>query len=132
MPRSPSLDVIRTQIRELEKQAKKIESKLDKGIAEAAELIARHGLSLADWKRAVALGNSKKKRSAGKAAPRKGKSKAKGKAHKRVPVKYADDKGNTWSGRGRSPLWLVAAEKNGRKREAFLVKGKGQDRASLH
>lgn len=126
MPRSPSLDVIRTRIRELEKQAKKIESKLDKGIAEAAELIARHGLSLADWKRAVALGKSKKKRSAGKAASRKGK------APKRVPVKYADDKGNTWSGRGRSPLWLVAAEKTGRKREAFLVKGKGQDRASLH
>ena len=33
-----------------------------------------------------------------------------------MPVKYADDKGNKWTGRGRPPLWLVAAEKAGRKR----------------
>jgi DNA-binding protein H-NS len=39
-----------------------------------------------------------------------------------VPVKYPDDKGNTGPGRGRPPLWLVAAEKAGKKRDSFLVK----------
>ncbi len=36
-------------------------------------------------------------------------------------VKYRDEQGNTWTGRGNSPRWLVAAEAAGRKREEFLV-----------
>ena len=106
MPRTKSLSVIRAQIRVLERRAKVIESKADKRITALMKLISRHSLSLADWKRAISLG----KRGG---SPRKG---------KRVPVKYADDKGNKWTGRGRPPLWLVAAEKAGRKRESFLVK----------
>jgi DNA-binding protein H-NS len=109
MPRSKSLTVIRAQIRALEKKAKVIESKADKRITALMKLISRHSLSLADWKQAVSLG--KNGRRAGSAS--KG---------KRVPVKYADDKGNKWTGRGRPPLWLVAAEKAGRKRDSFLVK----------
>jgi len=105
MPRIKSLSVIRAQIRALEKRAKTIESKADKRITELAKLISRHSLSLADWKQAVALGKGGKRGSS-----------------KPVPVKYADDKGNKWTGRGRPPLWLVAAEKAGRKRESFLVK----------
>jgi DNA-binding protein H-NS len=39
-------------------------------------------------------------------------------------VKYRDPKtGQTWTGRGRLPLWLKAAEKKGKKRDAFLVSG---------
>ncbi len=109
MPRIKSLSVIRAQIRALEKRAKTIESKTDKRITELAKLISRHSLSLADWKQAVALGKGGKR----------GLSRGTGKP---VPVKYADDKGNKWTGRGRPPLWLVAAEKAGRKRESFLVK----------
>lgn len=40
---------------------------------------------------------------------------------KTVAVKYADDKGNTWTGRGRTPAWIVAAEISGKSREIFLV-----------
>jgi DNA-binding protein H-NS len=109
MPRIKSLTVIRAQIRALEKKAKVIESKADKRITALMKLISRHSLSLADWKQAVSLGKTGKR--AGSAS--KG---------MRVPVKYADDKGNKWTGRGRPPLWLVAAEKAGRKRESFLVK----------
>ena len=72
------------------------------------KLISRHSLSLADWKLAVSFGKGGKRTSASKG--------------KRVPVKYADDKGNKWTGRGRPPLWLVAAEKAGKKRDSFLVK----------
>ena len=109
MPRIKSLSVIRAQIRALEKRAKTIESKADKKITQLVALIQRHGLSLGDWKRAMSLTKTRKR-----GGPRKG---------KRVPVKYADDKGNKWTGRGRPPLWLVAAEKAGKKRDSFLVKG---------
>ena len=109
MPRTKSLSVIRAQIRALEKRAKTIESKADKRITELVKLISRYSLSLADWKRAVSLSNGGKRG----ASLRKGKP---------VAVKYADDKGNTWTGRGRPPLWLVAAEKAGKKRDSFLVK----------
>ena len=108
MPRIKSLSAIRAQIRALEKRAHSIEAKADKKITQLVALIQRHGLSLGDWKRALTL--SKTGRRGG---PRKG---------KRVPVKYADDKGNKWTGRGRPPLWLVAAEKAGKKRDSFLVK----------
>ena len=108
MPRIKSLSVIRAQIRALEKRATSIEAKADKKTTQLVALIQRHGLSLGDWKRALALSKTGKR-----GGPRKG---------KRVPVKYADDKGNKWTGRGRPPLWLVAAEKAGKKRDSFLVK----------
>ena len=40
----------------------------------------------------------------------------------KVAVKYRDKAGNTWTGRGRMPRWLVAATKGGKaKKEDFLV-----------
>ena len=44
-----------------------------------------------------------------------------GKPRQSAEVKYRDGEGNKWSGRGRSPRWLVAAEKSGKKREDFAV-----------
>lgn len=38
-----------------------------------------------------------------------------------LPVKFRGPKGETWSGRGKLPAWLVEAEKQGRKREEFKV-----------
>jgi DNA-binding protein H-NS len=39
-----------------------------------------------------------------------------------VAVKYRDENGNTWTGRGRMPRWLTAATKGGKaKKEDFLV-----------
>jgi len=108
MPRTKSLSAIRAQIRALEKRAKTIEAKAEKKVVELVALIKRHGLSRNDWLEAVSLSKGRKN-----AGPRKG---------KRVPGKNADDKGNKWTGRGRPPLWLVAAEKAGKKRDSFLVK----------
>src|SRR5258706_3826749 len=38
-----------------------------------------------------------------------------------VAIKYRDDEGNTWTGRGSKPRWLVAAFEKGRKAEDFAV-----------
>ena len=40
----------------------------------------------------------------------------------KVAVKYRDKAGNTWTGRGRMPLWMTAATKGGKaKKEDFLI-----------
>lgn len=36
-------------------------------------------------------------------------------------VKFRDDKGNTWTGRGATPKWLAAYEAEGRNRSEFAV-----------
>lgn len=75
-----------------------------------------YGISLEEVEQAYSKGSK------GKAA-RKASTKATGAARKKseVPIKYRDDKGNTWTGRGRAPLWVVDAEKAGRSRTEFLV-----------
>ena len=110
MPRQTSVDAIRARIRALETQARHLERNATKGLKALAAVIAKHGLSLSDVQQAFAMkkGGGRKRSTAGRP----------------VPVKYRDEKGNTWTGRGRSPLWLVAAEKSGKKRESFLVGAK--------
>lgn len=39
----------------------------------------------------------------------------------KVPVRYRDANGNTWTGRGKRPAWFVAAIENGQTPEDFLV-----------
>ncbi len=52
---------------------------------------------------------------------------------RRIPVKYRDKSGNTWSGRGAQPRWMTAAIKAGAKREDFLIdkSGRPAKRAAL-
>lgn len=48
---------------------------------------------------------------------------SKGKAPKVVkPAPYQDDKGQTWMGKGRKPVWLIERLNSGSKLEDFLVK----------
>ena len=77
-----------------------------KGLRAAAKVISKHGLSMSDLKEAFSLSRGKNKRTV---------------TRSKVAIKYADGNENTWTGRGRTPLWLIAAEKAGKKREAFLV-----------
>lgn len=106
MPRQ-SAAAIRARIRLLEIQARKLEKGATKGLRAAATVIAKYKLSLSDLSAAFSLSKGKGKRSS---------------AGRKVPAKYADGKGNTWTGRGRPPRWLAAAEKAGKKREGFLIK----------
>ena len=39
----------------------------------------------------------------------------------KIAVKYRDDKGNTWTGRGVKPRWLTNALANGATQEQFRV-----------
>ena len=41
---------------------------------------------------------------------------------RRVPPKFRGPNGETWTGRGLTPRWLVDLEKSGKKRDGFLIK----------
>jgi DNA-binding protein H-NS len=40
---------------------------------------------------------------------------------RKVPPKYRGPSGETWAGRGAKPRWLVAAIKDGKKLDEFLI-----------
>lgn len=44
-----------------------------------------------------------------------------GRTRAKPRVKYKDDKGNAWTGRGATPKWLAAYEAEGRNRGDFAV-----------
>ena len=39
----------------------------------------------------------------------------------KVAPRYRDEAGNTWTGRGKQPKWVVAALASGRRLESFLI-----------
>ncbi len=41
---------------------------------------------------------------------------------RKVPVRYRDSAGNTWTGRGKRPGWLTQALANGKSMEDFLIR----------
>jgi DNA-binding protein H-NS len=106
MPKLSSLSMIEARIKALQRQARQVERSATQGLRAAAKVISKYDLSVSDLRRALAMSRGR--------AP----SKLTG---RRVAVKYRDSAGNTWTGRGRAPLWLVAAEKAGKKRGSFLV-----------
>lgn len=121
-----TLDQIQQQIAKLQKEAEALKAKEVSGVVERIkDAIAHYGLTVEDLfgsptgKRkgtrtaAVNLKKAASKRLASKKATGKG---------SRVPVKYRDDAGNTWSGRGNKPRWLVAALASGKTVEDFVVK----------
>lgn len=67
----------------------------------AREQIAKFGLTAQD------LGLRKPRKVSAKRPP--------------VPVKYRDEDGNVWSGRGKMATWMRVALENGRTKEDFLV-----------
>lgn len=92
------------QIRTLTEQAEELRQKeIATAIADIKKLMETHGITVVD------LGGSK------------GKSKAAAATKSTVPVKYRGPKGETWTGRGRTPTWLADAEAAGKKRESFAV-----------
>lgn len=88
------------QIAELQKQADSLKHSERKGhVDQVNSLIAEHGIKASELRFGGKTKGSKKT----------------------VAIKYRDGAGNTWSGRGRTPKWLAAAESAGKKRESFLV-----------
>jgi DNA-binding protein H-NS len=111
-----SLKTIQARIAELQKKAKALETKVKPGVDKVVALIKKHKLTLADLKHTI---SGKAGRPAKGAKKTKRVSKLKG---KKAAVKFKDGSGNKWTGRGRTPLWIQAAEKAGKDRSSFAVK----------
>ena len=106
-----SLQQIEKQIEALTQKAEKLRAGKDKGLKIVLAAMKEYGLSAADV--AEAAGKpARRGRSPGKKA-------GSGKSSK-VAVKYKNGN-DIWTGRGRTPRWLVALEKDGRKRDEFRV-----------
>jgi DNA-binding protein H-NS len=95
-------------------------------IAEIKSKMAAYGITVEDLgARKRPIRGRKTKAVVPKPARKQGKTKAfeVGKERKPVAIKYRNgETGETWSGRGKPPRWLAAAEAAGRKREEFAVK----------
>ena len=102
---------IAAQIAKLLTEAKKLGRKRLVVIKTIVKQMNAHDISINEVR--LAMGKKSKTGAAKKAAT--------GKPRKSAPVKYRDGEGNTWSGRGRAPRWLVAAEKSGKKRDQFAL-----------
>jgi DNA-binding protein H-NS len=108
---------IAKQIAKLQAQAKAISRKRHTVVSAILKQMEKSDVSLAELR--AAMGKGGKPAKAGKrakAAPAEG-----GKTRKKAAIKYRDSSGNTWTGRGRAPRWMMEAEKNGHKREEFAV-----------
>lgn len=117
-----TLAQIQQQIAKLQQEADAIKAKEVSGVVERIkDAIGHYGLTVEDLfgrsvggQKAASKDRVRLKKSTAKKATTKG---------SRVPVKYRDDAGNTWTGRGNKPRWLVAAIANGKTVEDFAVKG---------
>lgn len=111
---TPSLKSIEAQIKKLQQRAQALREKDRKPvIAAIVRQMKTHDISVAEI--ADAMGKPRAQRraaaKAGTAKPRKA-----------VPVKYRHpETGDTWTGRGRTPRWIVEAEQAGTDRSTFAV-----------
>ncbi|MFM1887351.1 MAG: hypothetical protein RL026_2508 [Pseudomonadota bacterium] len=103
-----SADSLKGKIAELQKKLDKLEKDKGPGIRQVQALMKKLGISVEDL-------------SSAPVAKRGRKPGAKAKAAGSVPIKYKDEQGNTWTGRGRPPKWLAALEAAGRNREEFKI-----------
>lgn len=71
--------------------------------------------------KAAALGMSLEALVGKQAAPRTNVRKVRGDASKPLAAKFRSPEGETWSGRGRMPIWLTRATAEGKSKEDFAV-----------
>jgi DNA-binding protein H-NS len=116
------------QIDELKQQAESLRRKeVDGVIVRIREAISHYGLTAADLglrggaAASASTGPSPaaepKKRGRKPGRPKKVVSSGKSS----VAPKFRDEKGNTWAGRGKRPIWLRDALLGGRKLDDFLI-----------
>jgi len=116
-----SVKTLRTRINQLEKQLAAVEAEKKPAIRKVQALMKKLGITLSDLSRSA--GKTRRGRPAKEAKSDKLKLNG-ARARKslgKIAVKYRDGSGNAWTGRGKTPRWIVEAEKTGRSRESFLV-----------
>lgn len=134
---SATLIELQTQIAALQQRAAEVRSKQYRNaLSDIASLMKAFGITLDEVKKASSSGNSRKR--ATKSGKRRGRpskvatkttltKKAsrkvrKGKASRRpAAVKYKGPGGESWSGRGKQPVWLRTLLDQGKKLEDFKV-----------
>jgi DNA-binding protein H-NS len=125
-----SLADIQAEITKLKKEADKIRSvEIKEVVAKIRKAIAHYGLTpqelFGKGARASAKADSGKAKGTAAKKGRVAKAdKGKAKAPSKAPavVRYKDEAGNTWVGRGKRPQWLRDALAAGKKLEDFAVK----------
>lgn len=139
-----TLDQLNQQIARLQEQVKAVKARESAEVVKRIkEAIAYYSLTPADLfggdtaKPSRAKRASKPARPAASDAPAsKAKKprktiKTRSAAKKASPARFADESGNTWSGKGRPPQWLVKAIAAGKTKDDFAVDRKGGTRRSL-
>src|SRR5689334_17676243 len=118
--RKPNLQTIQRKIEQLQAEADRVRKREVGGVIEKIKAaISHYGL------KAEHLFGSGNRRAKGRTAtkpPSGAKQDSTKGTRRKVAVKYRDASGNTWTGRGSQPRWLVAALKEGKKIEDFAVK----------
>ena len=125
-----TLAEIQQQIEKLQQRAEALKAKEAIGVVQRIRTaIAYYGLTVQDLfnenddkpatpMKAKAAGQ---KAVSAKVVAKKGTPKNASRKGIPVAIKYRDDEGNTWTGRGSKPRWLVAAFEKGKKAEDFAV-----------
>ncbi|OZI41421.1 DNA-binding protein [Bordetella genomosp. 5] len=110
---------IEKEINKLQKRAEALQTRRRKPVI-ASIIKSMREYNITPEEIVAALGSAKAPRS----APRsKNTSGASSSAKRAVAPKYRHPKtGETWSGRGKAPRWLVAEESSGAARDSFLIK----------
>ena len=100
---------IQAKIAELQAQEKLMRAQeYNQALEKAQELISTYSIAASDLKFTATETTSAKKGKAGSQG-------------KKAPVKYRDENGNGWTGRGLKPKWLTAALESGKSLEDFAV-----------
>ena len=113
---------LRQKISELQKQLADLESNKVANIKKVKALMDKLGVTAADLGAAPAPASVSATAAAPATRRRRKRATRRAATGRRVPVKYQDGQGQTWSGRGKTPRWLVKAEAAGKTRDQFLVK----------
>jgi DNA-binding protein H-NS len=117
MPRL-SADALKARIAKLQTQLAAAENSKGPAIRKVRALMKKLRVTVADLAEAPAAKAAK----SGQVRGRPKKSAAASKKHgAKIPVKYRDANGNAWTGRGKTPTWIIEAEKVGKNREEFRV-----------
>ena len=111
-----SPEALKARISTLQKQLAAAENKKVPAIKKVISLMKKLGVTLADLQGHAPNGQRRRGRPPGKTNGKSSK-----RARQKIAIKYRDDKGNTWTGRGKTPRWLAAAEKAGKNRDQFKV-----------
>ena len=118
-----SLADIQAEITKLKREADKIRSvEIKEVVAKIRKAVAHYGLTAEEIFGKPRRATGSPKAAAGKKSGSAAKKAKAANAKAPAVVRYKDDKGNTWVGRGKRPQWLRDALAAGKKLEEFSAK----------